>query len=161
LAPEPYKSPLIALGDIKGGRENGRSSGRSNEIKEQIGDNTRVVVDSKWATLNVAYKDMAIIAQAKDTTVQRHVEKNCVVLTSLVQTTLNEIAQCMEMMKMYNVGSEDFNEIKVEISVLLTKLKSYKDELHDSNRKRKTPDEVTTYFGTSKPNKRTYDVESD
>jgi hypothetical protein len=161
LAPEPYKSPLIALGDIKGGKENGRSSGRSNVIKEQIGDNTPVVVDSKRATPNVANKDMAIIAQAEDAAVQRHVEKNCVVLTSLVQTTLTEIAQWMEMMKMYDVGSDDFNEIKVEISVLRSKLKSYKDELHDGNRKRKTPDEVTTYFGTAKPKAKTYEVESD
>jgi hypothetical protein len=161
MAPENYQSPLIALGDIKG-KDIGRSSCRSEAMKEKLGlprdaGNNKLEVNNKRSTTptNVAHKDkdMAIIAQAEDAASQRHKETNCVVLTALVQSTITEVAQNLEMLKLYTVGSDEFNEILQEIKDLRIKLKSYKDELHNGNEKRKTPDQVTSYFGNSKMNK--------
>jgi hypothetical protein len=152
---------LIALGDIKG-KDIGRSSCRSEAMKEKPGlpqaaGNNTLGVNNKRSTTptNDAHKDkdMAIIAQAEDAASQRHKETNCVVLTALVQSTITEVAQNLEMLKLYTVGSDEFNEILKEIKDFRIKLKSYKDKLHKGNEKRETPDQVTSYFGTSKMNK--------
>jgi hypothetical protein len=106
--------------------------------KEELTDTKRVV------THFIGQKSWAIIAQAGDAASQRRSEKNCVVLTPLIQSTVTKITQFLEITKLFTLSSNKFNETMKEVSDLQIKLIEYKEELHDGNHKQKTSDEVTT-----------------
>jgi nitrogen regulatory protein PII len=105
--------------------KNGRYSCRNNliiEKKELLDNNKRV---NNNVVGRVGQKYQAVFAPVEEYASQllRRNEINCVVLTTLVQTTVSEIAQYLELMKMFTVGSNKFNEAMTDVKDLRLKLK--------------------------------------
>jgi hypothetical protein len=140
MGPAAYRLVLTELGDQPGGKRNGRAFARSEASKERsMKFNANVVTDNP--------QSVAMIAQAEDLALQRHKEKNTILLTTLVQSTSKEIDQCLELIKLEEVGSANWLKVKADIHSLRNKLEHYRDMLHEEAiLKRKTPDAVLSFL---------------